>query len=201
MSDFSNVLDAGKARQKARRSLVALTLSGALACEHTSASSGEGSLEIVPVGQRPSAAHQRSRGTITVRGLHDGALQQVRTSSESGTRTLRLAPGLYSVTAATELEQQPLDSREPVELQGSTRLVRVEPGSSAIVRVRFESPDLTAFAAGSRGLTRSALDYQDVAGSVAERVRVCRPTGNGCEDASSDEPPLPERSVLDRNPL
>jgi hypothetical protein len=98
-----------------------------------------------------------------------------------------------------------------LELQGPPAIVRVDPGGTAVVRVRFESPEQTVFAAGARVLTRSALDYQDVAGSLAERVRVCRPTGAGCDDASVNESPLPEhanpprvvpaRGVLDRDPL
>lgn len=206
MSNFSNVLDAGKARLRARLSLVALTSLAVLACEHASASSGEGSLEIVPVGQRASAVSRRSRGTITVRGLDDGALHLVRTSSDAGTRSLRLAPGLYSVTPSTMLDGDVFEARAATELQGKPALVRVEPGATAVVRVRFESHDQTVFAAGGRTLTRSALDYQDVAGSVAERVRVCRPTGSGCEDASVSELPgsehvVPVRGALDRNPF
>jgi hypothetical protein len=200
MSNFSNVLDAGKARLRARLSLVVLTSIGALACEHAGASSDEGSLEIVSVGQRASAESQRARGTITVRGLDHGALHLVRTSSDAGTRTLRLAPGLYSVTAATELGLDGFEARSTPRLEGAPALVRVDPGATAVVRVRFESHDADAFA-GPRSATRSALDYQEVSGSLSERAQVCRPTGNGCEEPSSFEPPLPARSVLDRNPL
>jgi hypothetical protein len=207
MSDFSNVLDAGKARLRARLSLVALTSIGVLACEYAGASSDEGSLEIVSMGQRASAELQRARGTITVRGLHDGALHLVSTSSEAGTRTLRLAPGLYSVTAATELGLDGFETRTPPRLEGTPALVRVDPGATAVVRVRFDAHDAAnAFAAGQRAPARSALDYQDVSGSLGERAQLCRPTANGCDEPSSLEPALPaydipERSVLDRSPL
>ncbi|MET0412755.1 MAG: hypothetical protein ABW217_15735 [Polyangiaceae bacterium] len=192
-------------------SLVALTSIGVLACEYAGVSSGEGSLEIVSLGQRASAQLQRARGTITVRGLHDGALHLVSTSSEAGTRTLRLAPGLYSVTAATELGLEGFETRTPPRLEGTPALVRIDPGATAVVRVRFDSLDANAFAAGQRAPTRSALDYQDVSGSLTERAQLCRPTGNGCDEPSAFAPPLPtrgspersspERSVLDRNPL
>jgi hypothetical protein len=206
MSNFSNVLASGKARLRARLSLVALTSLGVFACEHADASSGEGSLEIVSLGQPASAELQRARGTITVRGLHDGTLHLVSTSSDAGTRTLRLAPGLYSVTAATELGFDGFEARTAPRLEGTATLVRIDPGAIAVVRVRFESHSANAFAAGQRAPARSPRDYQDVSGSLSERAQLCRPTGNGCDEPSSFAPALPahgtpERSVLDRNPL
>lgn len=200
MSNFSNVLDAGKARLRAGLSLVALTSLAVLACEHASASSGEGSLEIVSLGQRENAAVQQARGTITVRGLDDGALHLVSTSSDAGARTLRLPPGLYSVTPATELGLDGFATQGAARLQGAPALVRVDPGATAVVRVRFESRADDALLAEQGAPTRSALEYQDVSGSLSERAQVCRPTGSGCDEPSSLAPPA-ARGVLERNPL
>lgn len=206
MSNFSNVVDAGKARFAARLSLVALTSIGVLGCEHIGASSGEGSLEIVSLGQHASAVSHEARGTITVRGLDHGDLHLVSTSRDAGTRTLRLAPGLYSVTPATELQLEAFEPSKAPRVQGAPALVRIDPGALTIVRVRFESQDANTLAAGQRELRRGARDYQKVSGSLEERAQVCRPTANGCDEPSASEPSLSvhggtERRVLGRNPL
>lgn len=206
MSNFSNVFDVGRARLRARLSLVALISLAVLACEHERASSGEGRLEIVSLGQRESATPLRARGTISVRGLDHGSHHLVSTSSEAGTRTLQLASGLYSVTTRTALGVDELEARATPPVQASALLVRVDSGRVAVVRVRFESHEPDVLATVPPDIARSALGYQGVSGLLSEPAQICRPTGSECDESSAGEPRapahgLPVRAVLDRNPF
>jgi hypothetical protein len=211
MFDFSNVIDASKLRQRARLSLVALALGSALACEHRSERvSGEGSLAFVSTGRSHTGAPFRTRGTITVRGLNDGALHYVPTSNEAGTRELRLAPGLYSVALASDfdvewLEQDPRAELRslpiaPVPLVARPEVVQVSSGTASVVHIRFESHDraANALAAHGSGQLRATLGFQNVSGSSAEPLLVCRSTGAGCESSGAADVPSPERRLLER---
>jgi hypothetical protein len=208
MFDF-NVLDADRTRS-ARISLVALTLGAVLACdEQPERASGEGHLELVSTGRSRTGAPYRARGTVTVRGLSDGSLHVVPTSTEAGARELRVAPGLYGVSLSSDFDVEWLGAEPegelhalpaaPALLVATPALVRVEPGSSTVVRIRFGSN-----AAGGNPLAservsmRSALGYQDVAGSGSDDARVCRPMSNDCEPADPPPVTLPARRVLER---
>jgi hypothetical protein len=203
MFDFSKVLDANKARLRARLSLVALTLGCALACEHRSErANGEGSLEVVSMGRSRTGAPFRTRGTITVRGLNDGSLHVVPTSTDAGARELRLAPGLYAVALAPDFDVEWLEHDPRAELRSlptvpaplvaAPNIVQVSPGQRVVVRIRFESQGAVAntLAVHDPVPLRAALEYQAVAGTSSEGSALCRPTGDGCEPVSASAVPL-----------
>lgn len=198
---------ANASRLRSRLSVVALTLGCALACERVpERTSDEGSLQLVSMGRSHAGGRDFARGTVTVRGLNDGLVHVVSTSTEAGVRELRLAPGLYSVGLAMDFDVEWLEHAlqsepsKPASLVALPQVVRVGSGDTIRVRIDFDSGHQrpNALASHAAEQTRAAADYQDVAGSSSERTLICRPTGNGCDPVSAADVPLPERRALDR---
>jgi hypothetical protein len=167
MFNLGTAIDAKASRLRSRLSVVALSLGCALACEHDpERTSGEGSLQLVSTGRSHAGARDLVRGTVTVRGLSDGLVHLVSTSTAAGMRELRLAPGLYSVGLAIDFDVEWLEHAlrsepsNPARLVAVPQVVRIGAGDTIRVRIDFDpgQPRPNAFASHAALPERRALD-------------------------------------------